>query len=106
MKSYELSSIYGKNKKGYYGKAIVIEDESGNLFLQSYSTIVCGIIDGILKRFWNGYSVTTAQYVNDFAIQNGFGGGLSKKEWESILVESCPIHPINNNYKIAEHYTL
>ena len=100
MKTYELMSIYGKNKKSYYGKAIVIEDESGNLFLQSYSTIVCGIVGRILKRFWDGYSVTTAQHVNDFVMQNGFNG-LSKKEWESIPIESCPIHPINSNYKVS-----
>lgn len=101
MKTYELMSIYGKNKKGYYGKAVVIEDENGNLFLQSYSTIVCAIaVSGKVVKFWDGYSTTTMQHINDFLLQNGFSA-ISKKEWENIPVESCPIHPINSSYKVT-----
>ena len=39
-------------RKSFYGKAGVIE-ENGNVYLRSYNTIVCGIVDGEFRRFWD-----------------------------------------------------
>lgn len=78
-------------QKSFYKKAYVLEDEKGSLFLQSYDTIVCGIADGNFKRFWDGYSVTTMNHINDFRIQNNFET-MRKKEWNSLNIESDPIN--------------
>lgn len=63
VKSWELKAT---SQKSFYKKAYVLEDKKGNLFLQSYDTIVCGIINGIFKKFWDGYSRTTQTHINDF----------------------------------------
>lgn len=46
VKSRELKAT---SQKSFYKKAYVLEDEKGDLFFQSYDTIVCGIINGIFK---------------------------------------------------------
>lgn len=93
----ELKCIYGKNRSGsYYGKAHVITEDQG-VFLQSYSTIVCGIVDGKIEKYWNSYSVTTMQHIRDFLKQSGFDG-LSKKEWEKLETVSCPIQSVPVSY--------
>lgn len=102
MKIYALESIYGKNKKGYYGKAVVIETESG-VYLQSYNTIVCGIVEGEIVSYWPGYSATTMQHINDFLKQNGFDG-LTKSDWLALQTAKAPIDRINLNYAIAPQY--
>lgn len=83
VKSWELKSTC---QKSFYRKAYVFEDEKGNLYLQSYDTIVCGIINGIFKKFWDGYSKTTQDHVNDFR-KSQHMGTLCKKDWESLSVE-------------------
>lgn len=80
VKSWELQATC---QKSFYRKAFVIEDEKGNLYLQSYDTIVCGIINGIFKKFWDGYSRTTQNHVNDFR-KSQHMETLCKKEWESL----------------------
>lgn len=88
MKIYELKPI--TSQKSFYGKAYVLEDEKGNLFLKSYDTIVCGIINGKFKKFWDGYSKTTITHVNDF--RNAYDmKTLYKKDWESLSVENDPV---------------
>lgn len=87
VKSWELKAT---SQKCFYRKAYVLEDDKGNLFLQSYDTVVCGIIDGIFKRYWDGYSKTTQNHVNDFRIANNFDT-LSKKNWESLNVDTDPV---------------
>lgn len=47
VKSWELKAT---SQKSFYKKTYVLEDEKGNIFLQSYDTIVCGIINGIFKK--------------------------------------------------------
>ena len=42
MKTFELKAT---TQKSYYRKAFVLQDASGNVFLQSYDTIVCGIVN-------------------------------------------------------------
>ena len=87
VKSLELKAI---SQKSFYKKAYVLEDEKGNLFLQSYDTIVCGIINGIFKKLWNGYSRTTLVHVNDFRKAHNMGT-LYKKEWESLNTDNDPV---------------
>ncbi len=87
VKSWELKAT---SQKSFYKKTYVLEDEKGNLFLQSYGTIVCGIINGIFKKFWDGYSRTTQTHVNDFRKSNGMET-LSKKDWESLSVDTDPV---------------
>ena len=85
VKVYELPAI---NQKSFYGKAKVIEDKTGDIFLQSYNTLVCYITAaGEVKRLWDGYSVTTLKHINDFLhLFNKQGGG--KKWWISQVVET------------------
>lgn len=87
VKSCELKAT---SQKSFYKKAYVLEDEKGNLFLQSYDTIVCGIINGIFKKFWGGYSRTTKAHVNDFRKAHNMET-LYKKEWKSLSVENDPV---------------
>lgn len=83
VKSWELQATC---QKSFYRKAYVLQDESGNLYLQSYDTIVCGIVNGAFEKYWDGYSKTTKNHVNDFRKANNFDT-LGKKEWESLSVE-------------------
>ena len=72
MKTFELKAT---TQKSYYRKAFVLQDASGNVFLQSYDTIVCGIVNGEFVRYWDDYSVTT----------------MNKKEWINTIVECSPV---------------
>lgn len=87
VKSWEHKAT---SQKSFYKKAYVLEDEKGNLYLQSYDTIVCGIINGIFKKFWNGYSRTTQTHINEFRNAHNMSA-IYKKEWESLEVEKDPV---------------
>lgn len=87
VKSWELKAT---GQKSYYKKAYVLEDESKNIYLQSYDTIVCGIVDGSFKKYWDRYSVTTMNHINDFRIQNNLEV-IRKKEWESLSADNDPV---------------
>ena len=79
----KTSNLKATTQNSYYGKAKVIEDESGRS-LKSYETIVCKIDNsGKFTRTWGGYSRTTMNHVNDFRRASGLSA-LSKKEWLSI----------------------
>lgn len=80
---YELFPRYD-SRKSFYGKAKVLETDSG-VYLCSYDTLVCGIEDGVFKRFWAGYSATTMRHVNEFAKQF-YHTPLSKSDWECMIV--------------------
>lgn len=84
VKSWELKAT---SQKSFYKKAYVLEDEKGNLFLQSYDTIVCGIINGIFKKLLDGYSRTTQTHINDFRNAHNMET-LYKKKWESLSVDN------------------
>lgn len=82
-KVFELPAIC---QKSFYGKAKIIIAE-GEIFLQSYDTIVCYINkNGDFIRLWDGYSSTTARHINDFCTMYNLPT-LNKKEWESMNVE-------------------
>lgn len=83
MRNEELKAT---TQKSYYKKAYVLKD-GNNLFLRSYNTIVCGIVNGKFIRYWDGYSSTTMKHVNDFRVQHELNR-LSKKDWDEIQVAS------------------
>lgn len=78
IEKYELMSL---DRKSFYGKASVLF-VNGKKLLLSYGTIVCGLGDSGLERYWDGYSATTLRHVCAFADRR-----ISKKEWTSM-----PIH--------------
>ena len=80
---FELSPLNGR--KSFYGKAIVIEKDNGDIELKSYDTIVARIRNGIFERLWDGYSATTMNHVNSFIDTFGISGG-GKKWWTSLEV--------------------
>lgn len=77
--------------KNFYRKAIVIDDDNGNEYLQSYDTIVCGFdADGGFHRYWDGYSATTMRHIKAFLECNGMTP-INKREWERLKVEPYPL---------------
>ena len=86
MKHFELSAT---TQKSYYRKAFVYED-ADSVFLKSYETIVCGIVNGQFVRFWSDYSVTTMNHINDFLRLYNLPT-LNKKAWLNIPVTKCPL---------------
>lgn len=83
MTMYELHPT--NNRKSFYGKALVIEQDNGDIELRSYDTIVARIHNGKFERLWNGYSVTTMNHVNSFIDTFGISGG-GKAWWMALTV--------------------
>ena len=78
-----LQPIY-ENVKSYYGKAMVITMDSGEIILKSYDTFVASIKDG--KATINGiYSLTTLRHIKEFLRQHGFEVGTKKKLVEMYM---------------------
>lgn len=72
-----------KCQNSFYGKAKVYR--VGNMvFLRSYDTIVCGIINDNFIKFWDGYSHTTMNHIRDF-VKNYVHTDINKKEWTKML---------------------
>lgn len=83
MKKKYLEPVDGR--KSFYGKAIIIEKDNGDIELKSYDTIVARIRNGKFQRLWNDYSATTMRHVNAFVDTYGVDGG-GKKWWTSLEV--------------------
>ena len=83
MKTYELTP--NNNQKSFYGKAVVIEKENGDIELKSYNTIVARFHNGEFERLWDGYSATTMKHINAFVDMLGISGG-GKAWWTSLAV--------------------
>lgn len=84
MRTYELTPTDGC--KSFYGKAVVIEKDSGEIVLLSYNTEVCKITSGgEFVRMWDGYSATTMRHVNSFLQRFGIPGG-GKAWWDALPV--------------------
>ena len=79
-----MKELKATTQKSYYKKAYVLK-YGNNLFLRSYNTIVCGIVNGKFIRYWDGYSSTTMKHVNDFRMQHGLTH-LRKRDWDKISV--------------------
>lgn len=67
---YELFPRYDK-RDSFYGKAHEIHYEDGVIDLQSYSTIVARIDNGI-PEVYGWYSNTTGRHIKEFLKQHGF----------------------------------
>lgn len=83
MKEVELRPT--DNRKSFYGKAVAIERDNGDIELRSYNTIVARIRNRAFERLWNGYSVTTMRHINSFIDTYGINGG-GKVWWTSLEV--------------------
>lgn len=83
MKKKYLEPVDGR--KSFYGKAIIIEKDNGDIELKSYDTIVARIRNGKFHRLWNDYSATTMRHINAFVDAYGVDGG-GKKWWTSLEV--------------------
>lgn len=83
MKMFELRPLNGR--KSFYGKAVVIEKDNGDIELRSYDTIVARIRNGRFERLWSGYSATTMNHINSFINTFGISGG-GKAWWTSLEV--------------------
>ena len=83
MRQYELQPT--NNRKSFYGKAKVIEQDNGTIELQSYNTTVARIRNGNFERLWSGYSATTMNHINSFLDAYGISGG-GKAWWDSLEV--------------------
>jgi hypothetical protein len=83
MKRYELKPT--NNRKSFYNKAEVIEQDNGDIELRSYETIVARIRNGKFERLWNGYSATTMNHINSFLDLFGISGG-GKAWWIALEV--------------------
>ena len=74
---YEL---HPKNRKSFYGKAVVVENEDGET-LYSYNTPIITIkTEGgktIATRLWDGYSATTGRHILEFC-------GLNKGQFLAL----------------------
>ena len=81
------------NQKSYYGKAKILETDSG-YYLMSYATVVCYITrnKALLVKLWNDYSLTTSKHINDFLKFYGLRR-YSKREWLE-LPYSISINPL------------
>lgn len=87
MRKFNLPTMSDK-AKSFYGKAIVIEKDNGEIELQSYNTIVCKLTSGEnrkLVRLWDGYSATTMRHINAFLEYYGHDGG-GKTWWDKLYV--------------------
>jgi len=77
------------SRKSFYGKAKVIV-EGNKISLQSYTTIVAEISNGVAKVFGT-YSPTTLRHIKEFLQQNNFEIGTSKQIMEMYGVEEWKI---------------
>lgn len=65
---------------GANSRATWYENENGEKVLRSYYTDVVAIKNGVVRKLWDGYSVTTMKHINLFLAQNGLAT-MSKYEW-------------------------
>lgn len=84
MTTRELKTVCDK-QKSFYGKALTTTDGNGNIYLTSYTTTVCKIVDNEFIRLWGGWSSTTARHINEFRQQHGLQK-ISKSEWQKMEV--------------------
>ena len=84
LHSYELQPR--SSRKSFYGKAVELTDESGDIYLKSYDTIVAKISgDKLFIR--DEYSVTTNRHIYAFAAEHGFDCE-NVKDLRKIIAES------------------
>ena len=78
--------------KSFYGKAVQIQ-RGRTYFLKSYNTIVCAITpSGKVKRYWNGWSATTARHIDSFLQAHGLPR-MNKAQWTAM-----PLSNVTRDY--------
>lgn len=67
MKICELMPDAHESASSFYGKALILWTDTGDVVLMSYGTPVCKVTkSGEFMRIWPGYSATTMRHVNSF----------------------------------------
>lgn len=84
-KILNIYELMPSTQKSYYGKAKVIITENGS-YLLSYNTIVCGMVNNKFYKYWDAYSVTTMNHINDFLWEIGLNIYGGKKWWNGLQV--------------------
>lgn len=55
------------------------------VYLQSYDTLILEVKNGVIKKLWFDYSVTTLKHINTFMeVYTGSINTFNKKEWENF----------------------
>lgn len=89
-----IYELYPYNcQKSFYGKAKVIETETGR-YLLSYETIICKLSkNGTFTKYWDEYSATTMKHIQAFMsfVFWPYGG---KKWW--LELETGKAYNYNN----------
>ena len=80
-----LGPIYPARQKSFYGKAMVLISDTGDKYLKSYNTIVCGVINGKVHRYWDSRSNTTTRHLRSFLSPAQYD------EYRAANVEVCPV---------------
>lgn len=76
MRTYELIPTDGR--KSFYGKAVVIVEDSGTETLYSYGTpIIKRLVSGELVKLWDGWTATTGRHIQAFC-------GLNKAAYTNL----------------------
>jgi hypothetical protein len=94
MKNVQIFDLCPVNsgQKSFHGKAQVIM-VNNNVYLRSYSTIVCGIRNGEFVRLWYGHSCTSMRHINAFRAVYGFEK-LTSRQWFYLDVPALPISEV------------
>lgn len=61
-----ISELPAYRQKSFYGKAHIITDIDGTIYLRSYETFVAAFHDNKIFRLWSGHSNTTARHIKAF----------------------------------------
>lgn len=78
------------SRKQFYGKAKIYEKDNA-VYLCSYETIVCAIVNGgTFLRLWPGYSATTMRHINSFLHHFRMPGG-GKAWWDAQPLQAVII---------------
>lgn len=79
---YKTAPIVPEGRCKASPRALLIRTDARHIYLLSYNTIVCGVVNGEFQRYWGGYSSTTLKQVNAFCNILGVEKRFNKKEWE------------------------
>ena len=87
MVKEKLVPVYDYHKS-YYGKAVVLKQDNGDLWLKSYNTVVIKIVNGQPVRIWTDYSDTTMRHVREFMRQFYYADyNYPKKWWNELPID-------------------
>lgn len=90
FKIYDLPCF--DSRKSFYGKAKVIIDSDGDMYLQSYDTVVCAIVNKLFVKLWDGYSATTMRHINSFCAYADLWNCGGKALWDKLQCDKGYTH--------------